>query len=628
VLFEGSRLRVGSGTLAELGLIGPGQQAVALASGALAALVLARQGRRRHDLRLAFLALASLAVGAGTTVAAADVSGDLQLVGLAGVFVLVEVLALALFDDDFWGRPLAAAAQVAEAVAAVGVAAAGTALALAPLYDLFDQGDFLHFAPEPTLAAALLVAALGWWAADARRALPAGAGRIWSSLAAGSGWAPATWGAALCVAGAAAVGTASGLATAAALVALSAALVAARRAGGTVLAGLFVPWAVLAASTHGLVVGALGLAGAAALALAARRHGSPLLALDATVTALAASAYTAGGLGEAGSVYLAVAATWALSLVLGRAGDVARLGLLVPAVAAATLPPAAAIGPLALVTVIYVADAVRLSRPAVGLGAAAAVQPLTLVVARATDVPLPWAGFGLCVAAVAWAGLAAAVERQWRAPFLAAAGGALVLGLLLAADDTAAFADSMLVAGGLGVAGGLARRDATLGHLGGAVATVGLFVHLRLAGATASEPYVAPVALQLLVAGWLAQRRHSASSWVAYVPAILLLGGAALAERAQGGAGWHALVAGGVALAAVAVGGWRRQAGPMVVGTAVLALVTVRESLSVLAGVPTWAWLALGGAVLLAAAVAMERSDRSPLEAGRRLVDVLAERFE
>jgi len=78
----------------------------------------------------------------------------------------------------------------------------------------------------------------------------------------------------------------------------------------------------------------------------------------------------------------------------------------------------------------------------------------------------------------------------------------------------------------------------------------------------------------------------------------------------------------------VAVGGWRRQAGPMVVGTAVLALVTVRESLSVLAGVPTWAWLALGGAVLLAAAVAMERSDRSPLEAGRRLVDVLAERFE
>jgi hypothetical protein len=26
--------------------------------------------------------------------------------------------------------------------------------------------------------------------------------------------------------------------------------------------------------------------------------------------------------------------------------------------------------------------------------------------------------------------------------------------------------------------------------------------------------------------------------------------------------------------------------------------------------------------------VAMERSDRSPLEAGRRLVDVLAERFE
>ena len=51
------------------------------------------------------------------------------------------------------------------------------------------------------------------------------------------------------------------------------------------------------------------------------------------------------------------------------------------------------------------------------------------------------------------------------------------------------------------------------------------------------------------------------------------------------------------------------------------------ESLSALAGVPTWAWLASAGAVLLAVGVALERSDSTPADVGRRLVDVLGERY-
>lgn len=54
---------------------------------------------------------------------------------------------------------------------------------------------------------------------------------------------------------------------------------------------------------------------------------------------------------------------------------------------------------------------------------------------------------------------------------------------------------------------------------------------------------------------------------------------------------------------------------------------TVLESLTTLAGVPTWAWLAAGGATLLCAGVALERSATSPVEAGRRLVDVVDDRF-
>ena len=51
------------------------------------------------------------------------------------------------------------------------------------------------------------------------------------------------------------------------------------------------------------------------------------------------------------------------------------------------------------------------------------------------------------------------------------------------------------------------------------------------------------------------------------------------------------------------------------------------------AGIVTWAWLSLGGTILLGVGVgvgvgvALERSDTSPVEASRRIVDVVAERF-
>jgi hypothetical protein len=44
--------------------------------------------------------------------------------------------------------------------------------------------------------------------------------------------------------------------------------------------------------------------------------------------------------------------------------------------------------------------------------------------------------------------------------------------------------------------------------------------------------------------------------------------------------------------------------------------------------VPTWGWLATGGTALLATGIVLERNETSPVEAGRRLVDVVAERFE
>ena len=118
-----------------------------------------------------------------------------------------------------------------------------------------------------------------------------------------------------------------------------------------------------------------------------------------------------------------------------------------------------------------------------------------------------------------------------------------------------------------------------------------------------------------------------ASSWVAYGPVVTIFGGAALAERMTGGAGWHAIVAGAVGVLAVAAGGYRRLAAPLFLGTALLVILVGYETLAITADLPTWTWLAAGGTTLLAAGVAMERRDLTPLETGKRLVDVVDEKF-
>jgi hypothetical protein len=83
-----------------------------------------------------------------------------------------------------------------------------------------------------------------------------------------------------------------------------------------------------------------------------------------------------------------------------------------------------------------------------------------------------------------------------------------------------------------------------------------------------------------------------------------------------------------VGVAAVAAGGWRRLSGPLVIGTALVVAVTMHETLGAVATVPTWVWLAAGGTLLLGLGVQLERTDSSPVEAGRRMVDVMSERFE
>jgi hypothetical protein len=232
-------------------------------------------------------------------------------------------------------------------------------------------------------------------------------------------------------------------------------------------------------------------------------------------------------------------------------------------------------------------------------------------------------GLFLCVAAIPVTGIAVTVDRRWSPPAVATAMVLLVVGTALTATELAAFGTALLVGGGLALGGGLLTRHPAVALVGAGLLTAGVEAHLAAAEVGLIEAYVAPVAVLLLALGWSA----GSSSWVADAPAVGLLGGAALLERLLGGGGEHAVLAGAVGVAAVAAGGAGRRAAPLLLGTGVLAVLTVTETLAWTAGVPTWAWLAAAGSVLLGAGIALERAGTSPVEAGQRVVDVLTTRF-
>ncbi|HEX2023301.1 MAG TPA: hypothetical protein VHF00_01220 [Acidimicrobiales bacterium] len=628
----------GSGTLIELGLAGGSQVLGAPVAGLLAAWMLAAEAHRRREPVLAFLAMASVVIGLVTSALAANLDAGDWAVGLAAAFLVVEVVALGLRRDPFWARPVAAAGAAAEVAA--GAVTAVTVQAAVVYGPAWTSVSPVPGGRDEMVGLSFTLVALAWVAADLRRYRgtprpPA------TALLRGGGWETGTLAAAASSVLAVLYATASGPAAAAAFLAVAAVAVAGRRPSAGLLAGLTGPWALLTSWGHPLAGSVVTMMAAALAALAAVDRSE-----DETAAAGADLALTASSIGAAGlavvvalpllsaevAVALAGVALWLLAVVLdrGRAqlGDLARSALLLPVAAAVVAAPRSTLLATAFVISLVVGDTVRFDRPSLGFRAAVAVQGLVVQVAVGAGLSAAETGLALCVTAVAWTGLGAVVDDRWRPPFALAAAGALGLGVFLAAFDPDTLASALLVAGGVVLAAGIVWGQPLVGHLGGALASLGLAGHLALAGVGAAEPYVVPVALQVGVAGWQARRRRSIPSWAAYGPAVALLGGVALAERMAGGHGWHALVAGMVGVGAVAVGGWRRLLGPLLIGTGLLVAVTVNESLSALAGVPTWAWLALAGAFLVTVGVALERTDTTPTDAGRRLVDVLAERYD
>lgn len=657
----------GSGTLARLGFTGHQPRLTAVITGLLAAAVLAVQARRDDDVGLALGAAGVGALGLATTWTGFRPGGTTTLAGIAGGFLAVEAAALLLRRDRFWSVPAGLIAQVAEVPALVAAVATVGVVAAAPL-----ATQPSHRTPAAALAASF--AALGWIAADLRRreddSTP-----LTTAVLAGAGWAPATVPLAASIVAAVVLAFANPVASAAAMLGVAALLVASGRPLSAPSAAALACWAPVTAywfdpagawsgEPHpspawspfaGAVAGVVGsaiVAWAAVIrgALADRLRARPMPSFVTDPTAPKAWALAVLSLGpvavgagllrygvDLGATLVAVAIVLAgLAAFLdlgGRAGGPARLGTVARLshigvlVAASWLDPAGLAIVAAAVTVLVAADAARLDEPALGYLAAAAATVAMAAASFAVGLDDGGTGVALCIAAVVLAGLAAVVPARWRDPFVAGIGLTAGAGGALAAARAATFADALLLLGGLAVAAGVVARRPALGFAGGAAAIAGIWVHLALTDVAATEAYVAPVAALLLVAGVLS-RRNGAGSWTAYAPAVALLGGSALVERMAGGGAGHALIAGAVGVAAVLAGGQRRLSGPLVLGTALLVALTGYESLAVTAGVPTWAWLAGAGTLLLAAGVAMERADTGPVETGRRLVDTMRDRFE
>jgi hypothetical protein len=329
-----------------------------------------------------------------------------------------------------------------------------------------------------------------------------------------------------------------------------------------------------------------------------------------------------------------VSTCWLLALAadareraLGDAARIAAVGVLAYSIQWSGVD---ALVPSLVLLVAAFADGARQGRREIMIAAAIPVVHVQFVLADLAELRVEEAGVACAIAASVWVGLAALARDLWRVPLFAAGAVSAVAGVIAAAGSNDTLGPALFVTGGVALACGLLFDQSSVVHAGALVATAGAWITLATNGVAAAELYAAPVALHLLGSGFVLRRAATArpSSWIAYGPGLALACAAAVIERLGGGSANHSIVAGAIAIVAVIAGGSFRLAAPLLIGTTTLVVVVGRETFDTAAGIPTWAWLAAGGATLIGAAVAMERHDVGPVEAGRRVVDVLDAHFE
>lgn len=341
-----------------------------------------------------------------------------------------------------------------------------------------------------------------------------------------------------------------------------------------------------------------------------------LLALAATVDLVRPVADLIRGIG-AGIAVLAVATAGLPAAFLAQAQDATQVAAL------SVLRPVPSLLPLLILgTVWLVIDAVRRrSRVVATIAAPVAVRLVAVAVVAAGGSPMQL-GLVLLGLALVATGVALVGGREVRAPAGLVAALSAVPGWALIAATPEIRAWVVVGVGVLLVTAGVVRRRAVVGHLGGVVTTGGVWLLFGIHDVTAVDVWLLPVAAQLAVLGRGGRISPAPSSWITDVPPLLLVAVPAIGERLADGPGWHSVLAGGLALAAIIAGGSTGRGGPLVAGIATLVAVVGVETVAFAALVPTWAWFALAGAVLIGAAILIERHGMSASGAVGRLRDL------
>ena len=628
------------GAMNDLGLDGM-DRVQPLVAGVLSTLVLIAVTRMVPRMEIAWsaivIAMVTLLVNVGGF---ADVQGG--LLTLAVVILSLELAAIATDRNPLWKPIMALVATLAELLAAATTAAL---FALGALATMTTTPESL---PGYGAAAALL--ALAWVVADARRVDD---DVDWlTALVMGSDWSPTTI---MFPAAVLAAVTLFGVPLAGvALVALALAfwMVATWRSGSTYGALGLVALAAVAASQAGPWIELLlGGVGAGVLSYAARQR---VRARDDFVALTAACASVFIWLVSAESLLQDHSLGWPLLLVLIGAwatswaldvrtaqpahaahyiGRASACALLIASLwIDSEVSLAMAIAVMALAAVDYVrtmgsgevTGAPATTAYAVIFGAALGVAGVP--VAALVGLSLATAGATLAGAGFVLVGIALVSPQSAELALASAAVTTSALGLVLSLGQASTFAIALVAVGASVMFAAAGLRDLAIGVTGYIVCGLGVSLQLAVWHVMWLEPYLALPALAALAAGYHFQR-SGISSWATYAPTVALLAYVSIAERWASGSAWHAVIAGGIGVMAVIAGGYGKLVGPLISGSVVLAVVVGYESLGPAALVPTWAWLATGGAVLLAAGVAIERSDTSPLERGQQIRSVITTQY-
>lgn len=561
---------------------------------------------------------------------------------LAAGFVGLELLAIAAERDPLWKSVIPVITAITELLAGFAtVLFVAFGVWIAALWDV-------DIVPGYGVAASLL--ALGWLIADRRR-LDDSVDWV-SALAVGSNWAPTTIMFPAAVLGAAVAfgGSPPVLGLTALVMALW--MVATWRTGSTYGALVLVAVAALFASQTGAWMElALGAGSVALLSFAARqrlRANDEFAAMCAVLSAILVWIVASESLvrthGTDWPQLIVLVGAWVMSWALDMrtaqpahvAQYVGRSSAVAIAIGSLWLDPAVGLAMCAAVMALAAIDYWRVVRDGAAIGSNAltaysATMGIALGLAGSPIAAIAGfssvgAGAVLAVSGFVLVGIALVCPQRLELPLAAAAVTATALGLGLAFGDAATFAIALLAAGASLMFAAAGLRDVAIGVAGYVVCGLGVSLQLAVWNVTWLEPYLVFPAVAALVVGRYFHR-GGGSSWAAYAPTIALLSYVSIVERFNGGPAWHAVIAGGIGIAAIIAGGYRKLVGPLVTGTAVLAIVVGYESLGPAALVPTWAWLATGGIILLTAGVALERSDTTPLERGQQIRSVVANQF-